>query len=227
MESFNTKAALQHRNIQSPAIVMVFGAPGAGKGTQAALIEQSYGLKQISTGEMLRAEIASGSDLGKRVEAVMAAGKFVDDPTIMKLLNKRMEGADCDKGVVLDGVPRTVPQAKALDEMLLASGGQVDHIFVLDVPEEELICRMYKRRALALQAEKEPRSDDNLHTFLERLQEYKDETLPILRHYESHGIIRKVDGTQSIQDVAAQIGVILEQGIEDPVTVARHTFDQQ
>lgn len=185
--------------------LILIGPPGAGKGTQAKILEQRYGLKQLSTGDMLRAEIAAGSDLGKKAEAIIARGDLVSDDIMVDMIEKRIAQPDCAKGVIFDGFPRTVDQAQALDAMLADKGRPLSVVIQMTVDEEELVNRLNSRIAETIAAGKEVRPDDNEETLRKRLGVYRAQTAPILPYYEAEGLLRKVDGMQDIESVTAQI----------------------
>jgi adenylate kinase len=189
--------------------LILIGPPGAGKGTQAKILESNYGLKQLSTGDMLRAEIAAGSDLGKKAKAVMDEGHLVSDDIIVDMIASRLEQPDCKKGVIFDGFPRTVDQAQALDAMLADKGKSIKAVIQFVVDEEALVGRLNTRIAQAKAAVEPVRADDNEQTLRNRLSVYRNQTAPILPYYESVGLLKKVDGMQPIEAVTTQIKGIL------------------
>lgn len=192
--------------------LILFGPPGAGKGTQAKILEDRYGLKQLSTGDMLRAEVAAGSPLGKKVKAILDAGHLVSDDIMIEMISSRIDQPDCAKGFILDGFPRTVPQAQALDEMLERKKKALHHIFVLEVDEGILTERQRTRVAEMKAKGQEIRSDDNEETLKKRLNVYREQTAPVLPYYESNGRLRRVDGMAAVGDVTAAITSVLDGG---------------
>jgi adenylate kinase len=193
-------------------IIVLFGPPAAGKGTQAKRIHEKYGIAHLSTGDMLRAAIAQGTEVGKRAKAIMDKGQLVPDEIVVGIIGERIGQADCKNGFVLDGFPRTVNQAKALDEMLKGKDLEVGVVIVMEVDEAALIKRV-ETRAAETRAKGEPvRSDDDPETFKKRLSVYKAETAPILPYYEAQRRIRRVDGMRSIDEVTAQIDAVLGSG---------------
>ena len=193
-------------------IIVLFGPPAAGKGTQAKRIRETYGIAHLSTGDMLRAAIAQGTEVGKRAKAIMDKGQLVPDDIVVGIIAERIGHADCKNGFVLDGFPRTVNQAKTLDEMLKGKDLGVGVVIVMEVDEAALIKRV-ETRAAETRAKGEPvRPDDDPETFKKRLGVYKAETAPILPYYEAQGKIRRVDGMKSIDEVTAQIDAVLGGG---------------
>jgi adenylate kinase len=171
--------------------LVLTGPPGAGKGTQAARLATRIGIPQISTGNMLREAVASGSELGKRVAAIMASGELVPDSVVIDLVRERIARGDCKPGFILDGFPRTAAQAKALDRLLEEQGRDPLVVVALEVPEAELVRRILGRG--------EGRADDNEETVRRRLDVYKRETAPILTHY-ADSLVR-IDGVGEIDEV--------------------------
>lgn len=186
--------------------LILLGPPGAGKGTQAKYLEDKYGLKQLATGDMLRDTVASGSELGHMLKEIMDSGALVPDGHMIEMIKTRITGGDCDKGFILDGFPRTVAQAEALDKMLDDHGLGLDFVIQLSVNEEELFNRLQSRIA---ESGNEVRSDDNIETFKHRLEVYKDLTAPILPYYEAKGMITNIDGMQAIETVAAELDALV------------------
>ncbi len=186
--------------------IVLFGAPGAGKGTQARRIVADRGMVQLSTGDMLRAAIAEGSELGVRVKELMDRGELAPNDMIVGMIDARMDQDDCAKGVILDGFPRTVAQAKVLDEMLEGKGLALDHVIEIKVDEDALFERIENRAAETGGA----RSDDNAEILRKRLAIYRENTAPLLPYYMEKGVLRSVDGMASVKDVAIQIDNLLE-----------------
>ena len=194
--------------------LILFGPPGAGKGTQAKRLEDRFGLVQLSTGDMLRAASASGSELGQQVRAIMEAGDLVPDDIMITMIAERIEEPDCAGGFILDGFPRTLAQARALDDMLSGKALQIDHVIELSVDEAALLDRIETRIAETPEAER--RDDDNAETLIRRLRVYRDQTAPILPYFRQQNRLRTVDGMASIDAVAEELASII--GEERPGT---------
>jgi len=193
-------------------IVVLFGPPAAGKGTQALRIKTKYAIAHLSTGDMLRAAIAAATETGLKAKSIMDAGKLVPDDVVVGIIADRVREPDCAKGFVLDGFPRTVAQASALDEMLNKQNLSVAHVIVMAVDESELVKRVENRAAEARRAGQPVRADDDPETFKKRLGVYRSETAPVLPYYVNQGKIRTVEAMASIDTVTAQIDAILSPG---------------
>ncbi|HNQ92044.1 MAG TPA: adenylate kinase [Alphaproteobacteria bacterium] len=186
--------------------IILMGPPGAGKGTQAKILEDARGLKQLSTGDMLRAEISGETPLGLKVKAIMDSGSLVSDEIVIEMISNRIDQPDCVEGFILDGFPRTVAQAEALDKMLHAKGKDLNAIIQLVVDEAALLARI-ERRAVETGG---ARADDNAETLKKRLDAYKAQTAPIVPYYEGQGRLKKVDGMAAVNIVTEQIADILD-----------------
>lgn len=213
--------------------IILLGPPGAGKGTQAARLQAMRGMIQLSTGDMLREARASGSPIGLKVKAVMDAGELVSDAIVTALIGERLDAAQ-GKGAIFDGFPRTQAQAEALDLLLAERGRRLDHVIELAVDEDSLVKRITGRFSCArcgtgyhdkFKPTKVPgvcdacgstefvrRPDDNEQTVRTRMAEYRAKTEPILPYYNERGLVRRVDGMASVDEVAAQIDAVLDRG---------------
>lgn len=185
--------------------LILFGPPGAGKGTQAARLRDEFGVAHLSTGEMLRQAVAEGSAIGKKVKAVMDAGHLVSDALITGVLAERLAQKDCANGFILDGYPRTPAQAEALDALLEDMGLKIDAAIEIEVDEDILVERVAKR---AREAGK-TRSDDNTATLRERLRVYHEQTAPVLPYYRERQLLHSVDGMAPVDGVTRQIKAVL------------------
>jgi adenylate kinase len=185
--------------------IIFFGPPGAGKGTQAAILRDEHGLAHLSTGDMLRAAVAAGTEVGRKAKALMDEGKLVPDEIIIKVVADRIEEPDCASGFILDGFPRTLPQAQALDHMLADKGKRLDAVLEVRVPDAVLVGRIEKRAAETGGA----RADDNPDTLRRRLVVYHEQTAPVLPYYEQAGLLKVIDGNRAVDEVTAAIRAAL------------------
>ena len=191
--------------------LIFLGPPGAGKGTQAKRLTDKYGIPQLSTGDMLRAAVSAGTEIGKRAKAVMDAGGLVSDDIVNQIVSERIEAPDCAKGFILDGYPRTVPQAKALAENMRKKNLALDAVIELKVDEEALIRRIENRVAETIAAGGRVRSDDNPEAFRKRLTEYREKTAPLSNYYSEQGELVTLDGMADVDAVTEAIENVLEK----------------
>ncbi len=210
--------------------IIMLGAPGAGKGTQAKMIAEKFGIPHISTGDIFRANIKNGTELGKKAKEFMDKGQLVPDELTVEILLDRVANDDCKNGYVLDGFPRTIPQADVLDKELTKLGDQVDFAINVDVPDENIVRRMSGRRACLkcgatyhiehippktegicdkCGSELVQRDDDKPETVQKRLSVYHEQTQPLIEYYEKKNILKSVDGTKDMQEVFSDIVNIL------------------
>lgn len=206
--------------------VILFGPPGAGKGTQAKILVQKLGIPQIATGDMMRAERASGSDLGKKFDEYMKEGRLVPDELVLELFQRRLKQPDAAKGAIFDGFPRTLAQAKALDEALEELGRKIGRVIALEVPTEDIVERISGRRVCESCGQTHhvrysppppsgrcarcggtivQRTDDTEEKVRTRIDEYHANTLPILQYYEPRNIVVRVDGVGSVEEVTDRV----------------------
>ncbi|MEM0350918.1 MAG: adenylate kinase [Archaeoglobaceae archaeon] len=212
--------------------LILLGAPGAGKGTQAKIIMEKYGIPQISTGDMLREAVAKGTELGKKAREYMTQGKLVPDDIVVSIVKERLSQKDCETGFILDGFPRTLAQAEALDKILEEMGKRIDAVINVNVPEDEVVKRIVYRRTCKrcgaiyhliynppkkegicdkCGGELYQREDDKEETVRERYRVYKKNTEPLIDYYRKKGILYDVDGTKDIEGVKREILEILEK----------------
>ena len=189
--------------------LILLGPPGAGKGTQAARLTEKFKIPQLSTGDMLRAAVKAGTPVGLQAKAVMDAGGLVSDEIVCGIISDRIEESDAVNGFILDGFPRTVAQAKALDEMLAKKAMGLDAIIELKVDENALLARIEKRAAETLAAGGVVRADDNPESFKVRLTAYREQTAPVSAYYASKGVLKTVDGMAPIDQVTVALDAIL------------------
>jgi adenylate kinase len=214
-------------------VVILLGPPGAGKGTQARMLEEDFGLVQLSTGDMLRAAVAAGSDAGKRAKAVMEAGQLVSDDIVLAILKDRMSQPDVTKGIILDGFPRTDGQAASLDGLLAGTGQRVTAAISLEVDDEAMVGRVSGRYTCAKCGEgyhdqfKLPakagvcdkcggtdmkrRADDNAETVRERLKAYHAQTAPLIAYYAGKGVLQKINAMGPIAEIRRALGSVVGQ----------------
>lgn len=186
--------------------LILFGPPGAGKGIQAKILQDELGLVQLSTGDILRAAIAAGSDLGSRCKAIMDKGNLVTDEIVVAIIDQRLDAPDCADGVVFDGFPRTISQAESLDKLLFALNSPIDAVIELKIRDAALVDRIAKRS----RETGGTRGDDTPKTLRNRLEVYHKNTAPLLDFYARQGKLKTVDGMASIPEVSAEIRRVLE-----------------
>ncbi|MDO8882493.1 adenylate kinase [Pseudotabrizicola sp.] len=216
----------------TPAVLILLGPPGAGKGTQARMLEEDFGFVQLSTGDLLRAAVASGSAAGMQAKAVMEAGGLVSDEIVLAILKDRMGQPDVTKGIILDGFPRTDGQAAALDELLAGAGQTVTAAISLDVDDEAMVGRIagrftcggcgegyhddFKQPAQAGVCDKcggtgfKRRADDNAETVRERLKAYHAQTAPLITYYDAKGVLQRIDAMGEIASIRMTLGNIVK-----------------
>ncbi len=214
-----------------PPVLILLGPPGAGKGTQARMLEEDFGLVQLSTGDLLRAAVAAGTEAGRKAKAVMEAGQLVSDDIVLAILKDRMAAPDLAKGMILDGFPRTAGQAAALDGLLADTGQRVTAAISLEVDDEAMVARVSGRYTCAACGEgyhdtfKQPakpgtcdkcggtamkrRADDNAETVRERLAAYHAQTAPLITYYEGKGVLARLEAMGPIADIRRALGAIV------------------
>ena len=219
--------------ITKPAVLILLGPPGAGKGTQARMLEEDFGLVQLSTGDLLRAAVAAGTEAGKRAKAVMEAGQLVSDEIVLAILKDRMAQPDVSRGIILDGFPRTAGQAAALDALLAGVGQTVTAAISLEVDDDAMVGRVSGRFTCAKCGEgyhdefKQPatagtcdkcggpdfkrRADDNAETVRERLKAYHAQTAPLISYYDGKGVLERIDAMGAIADIRRALGTIVSR----------------
>lgn len=219
--------------VTTPAVLILLGPPGAGKGTQARMLEEDFGLVQLSTGDLLRAAVAQGTEAGRKAKAVMEAGQLVSDDIVLAILKDRMAQPDVARGVILDGFPRTVAQAEALDALLAAAGQKVTASVSLEVDDEAMVGRVSGRYTCAGCGEgyhdefKVPtvagtcdkcggtdfkrRADDNAETVRERLKAYHAQTAPLIAYYEGRGVLERIDAMGEIPAIRDALSAIVKR----------------
>lgn len=184
--------------------LILIGPPGAGKGTQAQFLISRYGIPQLSTGDILRSAIAAKTPMGLAAKEIMDRGDLVSDDIVNGIVSERLDQPDCQAGFILDGFPRTIPQAEALEQMLAEKGVKLDAVVEIRADEDELV------RRIVLRAQESGRQDDNEDVVRKRLGVYRDQTAPLVAHYREKGLLRSVDGMEPIEDVTRAIASSLE-----------------
>ena len=222
-------------DIQYAPVLILLGPPGAGKGTQARMLQERHGLLQLSTGDLLRAAVAAGTEAGRKAQAVMEAGGLVSDEIVIAILNDRLSDPDCAQGVILDGFPRTTVQAEALDELLTCTGQRVGAALSLEVDDAAMVTRISGRYTCASCGEgyhdqfKLPatagicdkcngtdmkrRADDNPETVSQRLEIYHAQTAPLIAYYEGKQVLQRVDAMGDINRIASALDTLVKQAI--------------
>jgi len=211
--------------------LVLFGPPGAGKGTQAAFLIERFGVPQISTGDLLRAAVKAGTPVGLKAKSIMNSGGLVSDEVVLEIVRNRITQPDCSNGFVLDGFPRTIPQADALDKILLVLGKTIDHVISLELPNNLIVQRLSGRRTCSVcgkgcHVDNAPpkiegqcdfcgglllqRDDDKAESVSNRLSVYDQQTSPLKAYYDKAGLLRKVDGSKSISETQSQINKLLK-----------------
>jgi adenylate kinase len=226
---------MENQTLTRPAVLILLGPPGAGKGTQARMLQDGFGLVQLSTGDLLRAAVAAGTDAGKAAKAVMEAGDLVSDEIVLAILQDRLAEPDTAKGVILDGFPRTTVQAKALDDLLAQSGQRINAAISLEVDDAEMVTRVagrytcgtcgegyhdhYKVPATAGTCDKcggtqmKRRADDNAATVGQRLAAYHAQTAPLIAYYEEQGNLQRIDAMGEINAIAEGLSAIVQKAV--------------
>jgi len=220
----------------TPAVLILLGPPGAGKGTQARMLEQDFGLVQLSTGDLLRAAVAQGTEAGRQAKAVMEAGALVSDEIVIAILRDRLAEPDCARGVILDGFPRTTVQAEALDALLAETGQKINAAISLEVEDAAMVERISGRFTCGScgegyhdsfkppkvagvcdkcgSTEMKRRADDNAETVASRLEAYHAQTAPLIAYYADKGVLKKIDAMGQIDGIAAEMSGIV-RGVMD------------
>ena len=197
--------------------LVLMAPPGGGKGTQARLLRDRLHIPHLSTGEMLRNAGRAGTEIGLKAKALIDKGNFVPDEMIISIISERLDEPDCKEGFILDGFPRTLPQAKALDELLFEKGRRLDHVIEIQVPDDMIIQRIIGRfscadcGAMCGGSNFLRRQDDNWQTVVDRLKTYRMMTTPVLPYYQHEGLLETIDGTGGVDEVAEKIKKIIGQ----------------
>lgn len=207
--------------------LLLYGAPGSGKGTQADLLRTRFGIPHIATGDMLRAEILAGTELGRKAQPIMAAGKYVPDEIMIGMIRNRLRQPDCANGFIMDGFPRTVPQAKALGELMQELGQRFDRVLYLKVDTDELVRRLsgrlvcptcqrtYPPGTLKCTVDGTPlvqREDDKPEAVKPRIEIYLEKTIPVLEHYRKEGLVSEIGGRGTIEEINQRVMAAIAAG---------------
>jgi adenylate kinase len=200
--------------------LLLYGAPGSGKGTQANMLRSHFGIPHVATGDMLRAEIQAGTDLGRKAQPILAAGQYVSDDIMIGMIRNRLRQPDCARGFIIDGFPRTVPQAEALDKLMDELGRGFDRVIYLQVDIEELLRRLSGRLVCPVCQRTYPpgtpacetdgsalvqREDDKAEAVKPRIEIYLHKTIPVLDHYRGRGLVSEIDGRGTIEEITRQV----------------------
>jgi adenylate kinase len=200
--------------------LLLYGAPGSGKGTQANMLRSHFGIPHIATGDMLRAEIQAGTDLGRKAQPILAAGQYVSDDIMIGMIRNRLRQPDCERGFIIDGFPRTVPQAEALDKLMGELGRRFDRVIYLRVEVEELLRRLSGRLVCPVCQRTYPpgtteceadgsalvqREDDKAEAVKPRIEIYLHKTIPVLDHYRGRGLVSEIDGRGTMEEITRQV----------------------
>jgi adenylate kinase len=200
--------------------LLLYGAPGSGKGTQANMLRSHFGIPHIATGDMLRAEIQAGTPLGRQAQPILAAGQYVSDEIMIAMIRKRLQEPDCKRGSIIDGFPRTIPQAVALDTLMDELGRRFNRVLYLKVPIEELLRRLSGRLVCPMCQRTYPpgtaacetegsalvqREDDKAKAVKPRIEVYLQKTIPVLDHYRGERLVSEIDGTGTIDEISRQV----------------------
>ncbi len=183
--------------------IVLLGAPGAGKGTQGKILAGKLGVPKVATGDMLRTAVRAGTPLGKQAQAYMEQGALVPDEVILGIVEEKLASADAESGVIMDGFPRTLAQAVAVDELLSARGSRVHRVVNFSVPDGELLVRLLGRAAV------EGRADDTPETVRKRLEVYRRETEPLISYYEKQSVVKSIDATGTVDEVAVRVDEVI------------------
>jgi len=212
-----------------PVNLLIYGPPGSGKGTQAELLHRSFDIPHIATGDILRGEVAAGTPLGLKAQPIMAVGGYVPDDIMIGIIRNRLQQGDSEKGFVMDGFPRTIPQAEALDGLLIELGRRFDRVVYLNVETPELVRRLAGRMTCPIDQKTYPpgsekcptdgatliqREDDKPEAVKKRIQVYREKTLPLLDYYSGQGLVSEIDGVGTVQEIHKRVQTALGQGAD-------------